>query len=61
MPMIFTPVCKNNSTLDFINATVGSLTAKFQLCKYYDINNFPPPNLNSFSDIHLKIRSLQKV
>ena len=60
MSMIFTPVCKNDSVLDFINATIGSLTAKFQPCKYYDINDFPTPNLNSFSVIHLNIRSLQK-
>ena len=58
--MIFTPVSKNDSTLDFINATVASLTAKFQPCKYYDINDFPTPNLNSFRVNHLNIRSLQK-
>ena len=58
--MIFTPVRKNGSTLDFINATVGFLTAKFQPCKYYDINDIPTPNLNFFSVIHVNISSLQK-
>ena len=47
--MIFTSVCKNDSTLDLINAIVGSLTAKFKPCKYYDINDILTLNLNFLS------------
>ena len=57
--MIFTPVCKNDSALDLINAPVGSLTARVQPCKYYDINDIPTQNLNFLSVIHVNIRSLQ--